>query len=236
MKDIRLINNAYNDDKVIDACSIFGAMNTSGARFSGEGVIKAIANMHDRGNGLGGGFAVYGLYPNFPDQYAFHIMYLNQQARKDTEEFLQKNFNMVHKEEVPTQSVAIIKNPPLVCRYFLDIGVGKPEDKSGDDYVVEKVMEINTRLSDTFVFSSGKDMAVFKGGGRRGLMSSAWTLAALTCRPTMKLSRPCPARPASRIATATLATTACQNCARPSPITTPAASEWIWTPRARCSP
>jgi glutamate synthase domain-containing protein 1 len=92
-------------------------------------------------------------------------MYLNQQARKDTEEFLQKNFNMVHKEEVPTRSVAVIKNPPLVCRYFLDTGVGKPKEKSGDDYVVEKVMEINTRLSDTFVFSSGKDMAVFKGVG-----------------------------------------------------------------------
>ena len=61
MKDIRLINNTYNDDKVIDACSIFGAMNTSGARFSGESVIKAIANMHDRGNGLGGGFSIYGL-------------------------------------------------------------------------------------------------------------------------------------------------------------------------------
>ena len=165
MKDIRLINNTYNDDKVIDACSIFGAMNTSGARFSGESVIKAIANMHDRGNGLGGGFAVYGLYPDFADQYAFHIMYLSQQARKEAEEFLQKNFSMVHKEEVPTRSVTAIKNPPLVCRYFLDTGTGKPEDKSEDDYVVEKVMEINTGLSDTFVFSSGKNMAVFKGVG-----------------------------------------------------------------------
>jgi glutamate synthase domain-containing protein 1 len=165
VKDIRLINNTYNDDKVIDACSIFGAMNTSGVRFSGKSIIKAIANMHDRGNGLGGGFAVYGLYPDFADQYAFHIMYLNQQARKDAEEFLQKNFNVVQKEEVPTRSVAAIKNPPLVCRYFLDTGTSKPEDKSEDDYVVEKVMEINTGLSDTFVFSSGKNMAVFKGVG-----------------------------------------------------------------------
>ena len=165
MKDIRLINNTYNDDKVIDACSIFGAMNTSGARFSGESVIKAIANMHDRGNGLGGGFAVYGLYPDFADQYAFHVMYLSQQSRKDAEEFLQKNFSMVHKEEVPTRSIAAIKNPPLVCRYFLDAEKGRPEEQSGDDYVVEKVMEINTGLSDTFVFSSGKNMAVFKGVG-----------------------------------------------------------------------
>jgi glutamate synthase domain-containing protein 1 len=165
VKDIRFINNTYNDDKIIDACSIFGAMNTSGARFSGESVIKAIANMHDRGNGLGGGFSIYGLYPDYADQYAFHIMYLSQQARREAEEFLQKNFNIIHKEEVPTRPVAVIKNPPLVCRYFLDIGVGKPQEKSDDDYVVEKVMEINTGLSDTFVFSSGKNMAVLKGVG-----------------------------------------------------------------------
>lgn len=165
MKNIRLINNTYNDDKVIDACSIFGTMNLSGIRFSGESVIRAIANMHDRGNGLGGGFSIYGLYPDFADQYAFHIMFLNQQARRDAEEFLQKNFNIVHKEEVPARSVPVIKNPPLVYRYFLDIGASKPEDISDDDYVVERVMEINTGLSDTFVFSSGKNMAVLKGVG-----------------------------------------------------------------------
>lgn len=63
MKELNLLQNPYQDDKVIDACSIFGVMDTSGKRFSGEGVIRAIANMHDRGNGLGGGFAIYGLYP-----------------------------------------------------------------------------------------------------------------------------------------------------------------------------
>ena len=36
MKDIRQVNNPHHDDKVIDACSIFGAMDTSGKRFSGE--------------------------------------------------------------------------------------------------------------------------------------------------------------------------------------------------------
>ena len=54
MKEITEMNNPYNDDKVIDACSIFGVMDTSGRKFSGEGVIRAIANMHIRGNGLGG--------------------------------------------------------------------------------------------------------------------------------------------------------------------------------------
>ena len=165
MKDLRKVNNPHNDDKVIDACSIFGAMDTSGKRFSGEGVIRAIANMHDRGNGLGGGFAIYGLYPEYADLYALHIMFLSPEGKAETEAFLRENFNLIYEEEVPTRSTQAIVNPPLVWRYFLEIGQHQSEQQSADDYVVERVMEINTKLQDTFVFSSGKDMAVFKGVG-----------------------------------------------------------------------
>jgi len=133
MIDLKRINNTYNDGKVIDACSIFGAMDRSGRAFSGEGVIKAIANMHDRGNGLGGGFAVYGLYPEYADQYAFHIMYLSRQGRQETEAFLKDSFNIIEQEEVPTRPASGINNPPLVWRYFVDINKCKPEDHSADD-------------------------------------------------------------------------------------------------------
>jgi glutamate synthase domain-containing protein 1 len=165
VKDIRLINNTYNDEKVIDACSIFGAMNISGARFSGERVIKAIANMHDRGNGLGGGFAIYGLYPDYDDQYALHIMFLNQEAQKETDQYLDIHFTILHKEEVPSFPTPAIKNPPLIWRYFVDVREEKRGKLSDDDFVVARVMEINTQMNDTFVFSSGKNMAVFKGVG-----------------------------------------------------------------------
>ena len=165
MKEITEMNNPYYDDKVIDACSLFGIMDTSGRRFSGEGIIRAIANMHVRGNGLGGGFAIYGLYPEYTDLYAFHIMYLSGQGQRETEAFLKERFDLVHAEEVPTRPTAGIVNPPLVWRYFLNVNQHNPEDKLDDDYVVDRVMEINTRLSDSFVFSSGKDMAVFKGVG-----------------------------------------------------------------------
>ena len=165
MKDIRQVNNPYGDDKIIAACSIFGAMNTAGKNFSGKGVIRAIANMHDRGNGLGGGFAIYGLYSEYPELYAFHIMYLSQQGQQEAEAFLREKFNLVHQEKVPTRPVPEITNPPVVWRYFLDISQQKPEEQSEDDYIVDRVMEINTRLKDSFVFSSGKNMAVFKGVG-----------------------------------------------------------------------
>jgi len=165
MKDLDRIQNPYQDDKVIDACSIFGMMDTSGKRFSGKDIIRAIANMHDRGNGLGGGFAVYGLYPDYADLFAFHIMYLSRRGKEEVESLLRNRFRLVHQEEVPTQPTPAIHNPPAVCRYFLDIGEQKPGGQSDDDYVVEQVMHINTRLQDAFVFSSGKNMGVFKGVG-----------------------------------------------------------------------
>ncbi len=165
MKEITKMNNPYYDDKVIDACSLFGIMDTSGRRFCGEGIIRAIANMHVRGNGLGGGFAIYGLYPEYADLYAFHIMYLSGQGQQETEAFLKERFDLVYAEEVPTRPTPAITNTPLVWRYFLTTGQHKPEDESEDDYVVDRVMEINTRLKDSFVFSSGKDMAVLKGMG-----------------------------------------------------------------------
>ena len=165
MKEVNHINNPYHDDKVIDACSLFGVMDTSGRRFSGEDVIRAIANMHVRGNGLGGGFAIYGLYPEYADLYAFHIMYLSPKGQGEAEAFLKARFNLVYDEEVPTRPTPGIVEPPLVWRYFLEVGRHKPEDQSEDDYVVDRVMEINTKLEDAFVFSSGRDMAVFKGVG-----------------------------------------------------------------------
>jgi glutamate synthase domain-containing protein 1 len=165
MKDLSQLNNTHNDDKVIDACSIFGAMDTSGRRFSGEGVIRAIANMHDRGNGLGGGFAVYGLYPEHAGLYAFHIMYLSHEGKQATEEYLRRHFNIVWQEEVLTRPVSVVKNPPMVYRYFVEIALKLSENQSEDDYIVARVMTINTDLKDSFVFSSGKNMAVFKGVG-----------------------------------------------------------------------
>jgi len=165
MRDLTRVNNTYHDDKVIDACSIFGAMDTTGKRFSGESVIKAIANMHDRGNGLGGGFAIYGLYPEHADLYAFHIMFLDKKDKQDTEEFLRQHFTVIREEEVPTRPTSTIKNTPLVWRYFLDVPQNLPENISVDDYIVARVMDINTSANNSFVFSSGKNMAVLKGVG-----------------------------------------------------------------------
>jgi glutamate synthase domain-containing protein 1 len=164
MKNLSRVNNPFNDDKDFAGCSIFGMMNLEGKRFSSRDPVKAITNMHERGNGLGGGFAVYGLYPEHADDYAFHIMYLSKEAKDKTDRLLNDSFDVVHEEEIPTRE-ADVWNPPLVWRYFIQPGKRKPENQTADDYVTEKVMRINTETGKAFVFSSGKNMGVFKGVG-----------------------------------------------------------------------
>jgi glutamate synthase domain-containing protein 1 len=155
-------------DKALEACGLFGVMDISGKRFGGEIAIKAMKNLKARGNGLGGGFAIYGLYPEYQDYYALQIMFQNENlsAKEKAEEFLEENFNVVHAEEIPTNPEVSLFCPPLLWRYFV-----APKKKDGekalsdDNYVVSRVMLINTGINDAYVFSSGKDMAVFKGVG-----------------------------------------------------------------------
>lgn len=161
--------------KEICSCSIFGAMNRDGERFGGQAVIKAIANMHVRGNGLGGGFAAYGIYPDHSDYYAFHIMFTasTKEAQKWSKEeldiFIGSSFDVVYDEEVPHMEVvrnSRIRDPPLVWRYFaLPKKRGDDAALSDEEYIVSKVMWINNNIENTYVFSSGKNMGVFKGVG-----------------------------------------------------------------------
>ena len=74
--------------RIPSGCAISGMIHRKGERFSGERIIQSIAVMHDRSNGLGGGFAAYGIYPEYADYYAFHIFYDSVAARRTCEEFL----------------------------------------------------------------------------------------------------------------------------------------------------
>jgi glutamate synthase domain-containing protein 1 len=164
MRNLSRINNPYNDDKDFAGCSIFGMMNVEGTRFSSRDPVRAIANMHERGNGLGGGFAVYGIYPQFKHYYAFHIMYLSKDAKEKTDRTLATAFNIIYDEEMQTRP-ANLRDPPKVWRYFVEPKKKRLGELTADDYVTEKVMRINTETGKAFVFSSGKNMGVFKGVG-----------------------------------------------------------------------
>ncbi len=152
--------------KDIGGCSIVGMMDESGCRFSGAEAIRAIANMRERSNGLGGGFAAYGIYPERAEQYAFHLMFDAPRAQADAEALLEERCIVHHAEPIPTRPHEAITGEPILHRYFINIEPdrGRPE-LSEDDLVVELHMEINSAVEDAFVFSAGRDMGVFKGVG-----------------------------------------------------------------------
>ncbi|MDO8302361.1 MAG: hypothetical protein Q7T18_03875, partial [Sedimentisphaerales bacterium] len=79
-------------EKDVSGCAVAAIMNTAGIPFSGRAIIDSIATQHERSNGLGGGFAAYGIYPELADFYAFHIMYEDEQAAKDTEKYIYRDF------------------------------------------------------------------------------------------------------------------------------------------------
>ncbi len=155
------------DERNVSGCGLSGFMSANGRRVSGATIINSMCNMRDRGNGLGSGYAAYGIYPDLPDHFALHLMYDFEKAREDSEQFLKGAFEVALAEPVPTRTVRGISDPPGFWRYFClpEEGRMSREALSPEDYVLRRVMEINTRVEGAFVVSSGKNMGVFKGVG-----------------------------------------------------------------------
>jgi glutamate synthase domain-containing protein 1 len=153
--------------KIHGGCGLMGMCDTSGALMSGEAAILAMAVQHDRGNGLGGGFAGYGVYPEFPDHFCFHMMYHDIQAKEEVEAIFDQQFLVDLAEPMPTRPVKGISDAPLLWRHFLKPHPGTLEESemSAEDFVVRAVMNINASVDGAFVASSGKNMGVFKGVG-----------------------------------------------------------------------
>ncbi len=157
--------------RIVSGCGIIGVMRTQGERVNGEEIIKSISSMHERSNGLGGGFAAYGIYPEHRDEYAFHMMYSSARGKDETERLLQDNFQLSEEGPIPTRPVEGISKGPILWRYFLK---PKPEKllqlnvDSEEDFVLGLVMDINSRVEDAYVMSSGKNMGVFKAVGMAG--------------------------------------------------------------------
>jgi glutamate synthase domain-containing protein 1 len=156
--------NRYQE-KDISGCALAGIMDQSGKRFSGKAIIDSIAVMHERFNGLGGGFAAYGIYPEFSDYYAFHLIYDSGKAKDITEEYIKENFLVEKSEPIPTRKIKEIKCSSCLWRYFLKPKSEKMNFITEEDFIVDRVMNINSQVESAFVASSGKNMGIFKGVG-----------------------------------------------------------------------
>jgi glutamate synthase domain-containing protein 1 len=156
---------ADKDFRVPSACGIFGMMSYSGRRFNGSAIIKAMRNMRERSNGLGGGFAAYGIYPQYASLYAFHLIYEDEMARKETERLISTYCDVEEGEPIPFRYTEKIREAPILWRYFLLPKKKMLRDRGEEDFVIEIVMYINRKIPGAFVVSSGKNMGIFKGVG-----------------------------------------------------------------------
>ncbi len=153
--------------RIPSGCAISGIFSKSGKPLSGRSIIDSIATMHDRSNGLGGGFAGYGIYPQYKDAYAFHIFYDNTESRLQCEKFLDAHFDVINLSKIPTKKVASITNEPIIMRYFVNPLHNKLKESQldEDEFTVQCVIKVNTTIDGAYVFSSGKNMGVFKAVG-----------------------------------------------------------------------
>lgn len=153
--------------RIPSGCAISGIIDKTGKRMSGEAIIKSIAVMHDRSNGLGGGFAAYGIYPEYKDYYALHIFYDNSTTKRSCEEFLERHFDIINLSKIPTRKTKEITDEPLIWRYFVTPLTTKLSDSQLDEreFVANCVFRVNTRIDGAYIFSSGKNMGVFKAVG-----------------------------------------------------------------------
>ena len=151
---------AYREEssfKIHGGCGLMGICDQSGTLMSGENAIKAMAVQRDRGNGLGGGYAGYGIYPEFPDHFCFHMMYHDVRAKEEAEAVFDQYFTVDLAEPMPTRAVKGIADAPLLWRYFLNPDPHKLEmaEMTPEDFVVHVVMLVNSSIDGAFVASSG---------------------------------------------------------------------------------
>ena len=153
--------------RIPSGCAISAVISREGNRMPGDKIIESMVPMHDRSNGLGGGFAAYGIYPEYKNQYALHIFYHDHSCRADCEKFLKDSFEVVKAEIIPTRKIPSITDEPLIWRYFVSplASVLASMQLDEKEYVVRIVTRINTGMPGCYVFSSGKNMGVFKAVG-----------------------------------------------------------------------
>ncbi len=153
--------------RIPSGCAIAAVISRNGERMSGEKITEAMKPMHDRSNGLGGGFAGYGIYPEYRDFYALHMFFDQRATRKECEVLLKERFEIVKSEIIPTRKIPAITDEPIIWRYFVaplkSVLLSMQLDEK--EFVARTVMKINTEMPGAYVFSSGKNMGTFKAVG-----------------------------------------------------------------------
>ena len=103
----------------------------------------------------------------YKDFYALHMFLDGRTTRKNCEAFLRETMEIVHSERIPTRTTPAITDEPMIWRYFVtplrSIMASMQVDEN--ECVARAVTAINTGMDGAYVFSSGKNMGVFKAVG-----------------------------------------------------------------------
>ncbi len=135
-------------------CAISAVISRSGERMSGEKIIESMRPMHERSNGLGGGFAGYGIYPEYKELFALHLFFSDKAVRHECETYLRGELELVKSEVIPTRTIPAITDEPLIWRYFVTPlrSVLSSMQVDENEYIARVVMHINTSIKGAYVF------------------------------------------------------------------------------------
>ena len=161
------MNKIEGQIRIPSGCAISAVISRDGKRMTGERIIESMKPMHDRSNGLGGGFAGYGIYPEYRELFALHIFFSDKTSQADCERFLKDEVEIVKGEAIPTRTIPGVTDEPIIRRYFVTPlrSVLRSRQMDENEYIARMVMRVNTALKGAYVFSSGKNMGAFKAVG-----------------------------------------------------------------------
>jgi glutamate synthase domain-containing protein 1 len=166
-------------------CGVIGIIGTE--PIPGRLIIRSCEQMHNRGNGKGGGVAAVGLFDDRKDDYALHIAYLDESARGELErDFILSQFDVAHAERQQSlddhRPLGLEIRPPVVWRYFARPRADRLtefSEKNGiedrlaaeDEFVYQNSFRLNSAYyvrSDpprAFVLSHGRNLMILKAVG-----------------------------------------------------------------------
>jgi len=148
-------------------CGIIGFIDRTKSKIDGSSIKAGLSLMNERGSGDGAGYAAYGIYPEYANYYALHVFFDNlAEPKKKLDELLQQWGEIVHQEEIPNTPQMGIKKVHIPWRYFFKPSEGfNGKIASEKDVVTYIVMQVNANIKGATIFSSGKNMGVFKASG-----------------------------------------------------------------------
>ena len=149
-------------------CGIIGVIDRTRERMDGASLRDALCVMDERGSGDGSGYVAYGAFPDYADLYAIHVFYDQALSKKEQVEAVLEAYGTVeHDEEIPTYDAGKFNVMHVSWRYFFKPKTDlMPQSKTPDDDIVSKIVFlVNTSIDGAIIYSSGKDIAVFKASG-----------------------------------------------------------------------